>query len=134
MAQTTIRNRIKRIQTHLGVPDGGLIGPTTLTALENTIFEDPQREGAVENYSLTVSRKGLKQLIKHEISSAAYYRKYLSHPIWPGGDSGITIGIGYDLGQNSEKLIRKDWTGKLSEIDLGKFIVVYGLKSGPVCI
>ncbi|MFC1813414.1 hypothetical protein ACFL03_12075 [Thermodesulfobacteriota bacterium] len=62
-----------------------MIGPTTLTALENVLFEDSQGEAAVENYSLTVSRKGLKQLVRHEISSAAYYRKFLSHPIWPGG-------------------------------------------------
>jgi hypothetical protein len=127
MAQTTIKNRIKRMQNHLGVPPDGLIGPTTLTALENALFEDSQIEAAVENYSLTVSRKGLKQLVKHEISSTAYYRKFLSHPIWPGGSSGITIGIGYDLGQNSETQIRKDWTGKLGEIDLEKLIVVCGL-------
>jgi GH24 family phage-related lysozyme (muramidase) len=128
MTQATLRNRIQRIQTHLGVPADGLVGPTTLTALENALFEDSQREAAVENFSLAVSRKGLKQLVKHEISSAAYYKKFLSHPIWPGGNSGVTIGIGYDLGQNSEKQIRKDWTGKLSEIDLEKLIVVSGLK------
>lgn len=37
-----------------------------------------------------------------------------SAPYWPGNpDSGITIGVGYDLGQHSEKEIRATW----SELD-----------------
>lgn len=66
MAQATLRNRIKRIQTHLGVPADGLIGPTTLTAIEDVLFEDFQEEIAVENFSLTVSRKGLKPLVEQQ--------------------------------------------------------------------
>ena len=128
MPQGNIRNRIKRIQNHLGVPADGLIGPTTLTALENTLFVDPKKATAIEDHSLSVSRKGLKQLVKHEISSETYYRKFLSHPVWPGGSSGITIGIGYDLGYASEQQIRKDWGDKLMEIDLEKLIVIAGLK------
>ena len=34
---------------------------------------------------------------------------YISAPDWPGGDSGVTIGYGYDLGQNSANAIRNDW-------------------------
>ena len=32
-----------------------------------------------------------------------------SNPYVPGTNSGITIGVGYDLGQQEESLIRKDW-------------------------
>lgn len=126
MAQDTITNRIQRIQRHLHVPDDGLIGPTTLTALENALFGDPQE--TVADYSLTVSQNGLQMIVRHEISSQSYYRKFLSHPTWPGGGSGVTIGIGYDLGYNSGTQIRKDWTGKISELDLEKLLVVAGLK------
>ena len=129
MAKSDIKNRIKRIQSHLGVPADGIIGPTTLTALENVLFSEHQRESAGEHFFLTASRKGLKQLVKHEISSAAYYKQFLSHPVWPGGRSGITVGIGYDLGYNNEQQIRKDWLGKLPEIDLEKLVVVSGLKN-----
>jgi len=129
MAKGDTKNRIKRIQTHLGVSADGVIGPTTLTALENVLFDEQQREAASAHFSLTASKKGLKQMIKHEISSAAYYKKFLSHPVWPGGRSGITIGIGYDLGYNNEQQIRKDWSGKLPEIDLEKLVVVSGLKN-----
>jgi GH24 family phage-related lysozyme (muramidase) len=128
VAQTALKNRIKKIQTHLGVPADGLIGPMTLSAIENALFDAREKETLKQHYTLTVSRRGLEQLVRHEISSAAYYKRFLSHPTWPGGRSGITIGIGYDLGYNTAVQIRKDWAGQLSEMDLEKLIVVSGLK------
>lgn len=128
MARKTTDARIKRIQSHLGVPADGLVGPGTLTAIENALFKKKAKITVADHYSLSVSRTGLKKLVKHEISSSAYYKKFLIHPVWPGGHSGITIGIGYDLGYNNEQQIRKDWSGKLSEIDLEKLVVISGLK------
>lgn len=127
MAGKTTESRIKRIQSHLGVPADGMIGPTTLTALENSLF-GTEAITTAEHHTLTVSHRGLKKLVKHEISSPTYYRKFLTHPVWPGGQSGITIGIGYDLGYNSERQIRSDWTGKISELAVEKLTVVSGLK------
>ncbi len=43
-----------------------------------------------------------------------YYDKDLIHPTWPGGDSGITVGVGYDLGQMSKENIQQDWQGKVN--------------------
>lgn len=123
-----MKQRIKRIQSHLGVPDDGIIGPITLTALENALFSDRQREALAGQYALTVSRKGLDHLVKHEISSPHNYTKFLSHPTWPGGGSGVTIGIGYDLGYNSQKQFRKDWGHWLTDMDLERLIQVSGLK------
>ena len=128
MAKFDTKERIKRIQFYLGVPGDGVIGPTTLTALENRLFDKQEQETAVEGVSLTLSRKGLQQIVHHEISSASYYRKFLSHPTWPGGGSGITIGIGYDLGYNSGRQTRKDWSRNLSEIDLERLVSVCGLR------
>lgn len=128
MAKKTIEARIKRIQSHLGISTDGLVGPATLTAIENAIFGKKAQITVADHHSLSVSISGLKKLVKHEISSNAYYKKFLSHPVWPGGHSGITIGIGYDLGYNDERQIRKDWSGKLSEMDLEKLVVISGLK------
>lgn len=128
MAKFDTKERIKRIQSYLGVPADGVIGPTTLTALENRLFDQQEQEAAVEGLSLSVSRKGLQQMVRHEISSTSYYRKFLSHPTWPGGDSGVTIGIGYDLGYNSGRQTRTDWSGKLPEIDLERLLSVCGLR------
>ena len=33
--------------------------------------------------------------------------------IWPGGQSGVTIGYGYDLGYRTLMEFTRDWTGKL---------------------
>lgn len=128
MAQKTIAARIKQIQHHLGVPADGLIGPTTLTAIENNLFSKNILKTIRKNTSLIVSQLGLKKLVAHEISSKTYYKKYLSNPTWPKGQSGVTIGIGYDLGYNSISQIRNDWSGKLAEADVEKLAVVSGLK------
>lgn len=48
-------------------------------------------------------------IIRWEVSSEAYYRSRLKHPIWPGGASGITWGIGYDGGHQTARDIRAAW-------------------------
>lgn len=34
-----------------------------------------------------------------------------THPYWPGGNSGISIGVGWDLGQHGESELRGVWSG-----------------------
>ena len=152
MGQNSIvKNRIKRLQSYIGVNADGIIGPATLTALENRIFaenhykektdkkEKNQNQDKNENkeklpkehqfeYALKVSRKGLDLIVKYEISSKNYYKKFLSHPVWPGGSSGITIGIGYDLGYNTAGRIIKDWQGKIDFENLQKLLKISGKK------
>lgn len=43
-----------------------------------------------------------------------YFNKFCIKPSWPGGDSGVTVGIGYDLGYNTAAQIRKDWECKVN--------------------
>ena len=152
MGQSSIvKNRIKRLQSYIGVNADGIIGPATLTALENRIFsenhykektdkkEKNQDQDKNENkeelpkehqfeYALKVSQKGLDLIVKYEISSKNYYKKFLSHPVWPGGSSGITIGIGYDLGYNTAGRIIKDWQGKIDFGYLQKLLKIAGKK------
>lgn len=47
------------------------------------------------------------------MSSKAYYEKHYTHPEWPGGASGVTVGIGYDLGYQSSDKIEADWRGRV---------------------
>jgi hypothetical protein len=65
-----------------------------------------------------LSRKAVDKIIVWEITSIANYNKRLIHPIWPGGDSGVTIGVGYDLGMNTRQQIIADWRGRVKEKDL----------------
>lgn len=52
-------------------------------------------------------------IIAEEVSSEAVYRAQSAVPTWPGGASGITIGIGYDIGTTSEAQFRADWDALL---------------------
>ena len=45
------------------------------------------------------SPKALDLILKYEVGGGkAYYDKFLSKPTWPGGASGMTLGIGVDCG------------------------------------
>ena len=48
-------------------------------------------------------------IIRWEVSSPAFYRKKLEKPIWPGGASGVTWGIGFDGGHQTRAVIVDDW-------------------------
>ena len=66
---------------------------------------------------LTISQEGYNLILKHEVGGgASYYSRYLSRPTWPGGASGVTIGVGYDLGYNSRSQIAADWKGLPPEV------------------
>jgi hypothetical protein len=115
-----LKERIKRIQRHLGVEADGIIGTDTVSALERALKIVPAAETSTEAPpivagTLTVSRKGVEELVADEISSEAHYAQHLSYPTWPGGASGVTIGIGYDLGYRTRTSITKDWSPYLPE-------------------
>lgn len=45
------------------------------------------------------SPKALALILNYEVGGGQhYYEKYLSHPTWPGGHSGMTLAIGVDCG------------------------------------
>ena len=60
-----------------------------------------------------ISDKAFDLILKYEVSSRTYYDHYLSKPTWPGLSSGVTIGIGYDLGYNTSAQFSRDWSRHL---------------------
>jgi hypothetical protein len=50
-------------------------------------------------------------IIKHEVGGRDVYNRRYQKPIWAGGDSGVTIGLGYDVGYVTEKQFFSDWEG-----------------------
>lgn len=59
-----------------------------------------------------ISPEALDLLIKFEVSSPQLYQQRYTRPICPlctTTQSGVTIGIGYDLGQQPKPVIRSDW-------------------------
>ena len=66
---------------------------------------------------LEISREGYQLILDHEVGGGAvYYSRYLQRPTWPGASSGVTIGIGYDLGYNTRAQIDADWSGLSSDV------------------
>ena len=75
-----------------------------------------------------INKRSIDFIIQHEAGGRAYYDKVLQKPIWPGGESGVTIGLGYDLGYNTEKQFIKDWGKVLSEPNVKTLKTVIGFK------
>jgi GH24 family phage-related lysozyme (muramidase) len=99
------------------------------TGAKNGGFPMTAKQTATGNhYSLEVSRLGLEMIVQFEVISEKYYQKHLSGPIWPGGASGVTIGIGYDLGYNDAETIQNDWGEQISEADLDDLLATAGVK------
>lgn len=76
---------------------------------------------------LRLSEAGYRFIISEETGGEAYYKKRLSHPTWPGGASGVTIGIGYDLGYNTVDQIKSDW-GSLPADHLRALVACAGIR------
>lgn len=83
---------------------------------------------------MKLSDAGLELILEHEVGGGkVYFDKYLSTPTWPGFESGITIGIGYDLGYATETAFKAHWSALNEEIleRLQKSLGVKGLNARP---
>ena len=69
----------------------------------------------------------LQLILDFEVSGGEqYYNKHLQSPIWPGAASGVTIGVGYDLGYNSSATITSDWGEHLDATTLTRLLTTQG--------
>lgn len=48
-------------------------------------------------------------IVRWEVGSESQYTRRYQSPIWPGGASGLTWGLGYDGGHQPRHVIRRDW-------------------------
>lgn len=53
-----------------------------------------------------LGKLGYDLIIEFEVGGRSGYK---NRPEWPGGASGVTVGIGYDLGYFSPTVIKQDW-------------------------
>lgn len=58
---------------------------------------------------LRISPEGKSLIVEFETGGKGYYQKCLAKPSWPGGASGVTVGIGYDVGYNTAAQVKADW-------------------------
>jgi len=84
----------------------------------------------VQEPELPISQKALDLIIKHEVGGGeAYYNKALKKPCYPGGASGVTIGVGYDLGYNTEDQFTSVWGKVLTGDVFSRLSKCLGAKS-----
>jgi uncharacterized protein (TIGR02594 family) len=57
-----------------------------------------------------ISDRAFNLIVEFEVTSKPVYEKRYRHPEWPGGRSGVTIGIGYDVGYATKDQLSGDWT------------------------
>lgn len=75
-----------------------------------------------------ISREAFDLIVEAEVSSRAAYDKKYRRPERPGGQSGVTVGIGYDCGYSTAATIRQDWSGKVPAAMVTALCGVAGLK------
>jgi len=72
--------------------------------------------------------KSLKLILEFEVGGGEnYYNKFLKNPAWPGEQSGVTIGVGYDLGYVNKTEFSEDWKDLSKEI-FDRLYKVVGIK------
>lgn len=64
---------------------------------------------AVPDPSPELTAPGVAFIGREEVSSPEEYRRRYVHPVWPTANSGITIGIGYDLKFVDRAKLGADW-------------------------
>ena len=75
-----------------------------------------------------LSKKSLDLILEFEVGGGEnYYNKFLKSPTWPEGQSGVTIGVGYDLGYVNKAEFSEDWKDLPKEI-FDRLYKVVGIK------
>jgi GH24 family phage-related lysozyme (muramidase)/peptidoglycan hydrolase-like protein with peptidoglycan-binding domain len=72
------------------------------------------------------SQKAVDLIVAAEIGSRAQYEKLYHYPTWPGGKSGVTIGIGYDLGYTSLETFGQQFGHYLDVVDFHELAQTIG--------
>lgn len=75
-----------------------------------------------------LNKKSLDLILEFEVGGGEnYYNKFLKNPSWPGEQSGVTIGVGYDLGYVNKAEFTNDWK-ELNQKDFDRLYKVVGIK------
>lgn len=128
-SDSTLQSKKESIQKKLGFTGkqvDGIFGVNTTTRLES--FVSNRLPDLPAGASMIVSKKGLDLIVQSEISGEATYNLKYKKPIWPKSESGITIGIGYDLGYETAAGIAADWKDFIPVADINKLKAVAGIK------
>ncbi|MBZ9603317.1 glycoside hydrolase family protein [Phyllobacterium chamaecytisi] len=77
-----------------------------------------------------ISERAIDLIVRFEVSGRAVYERKLVHPIWPKGNSGVTIGVGYDIGYVNAAQFAEDWKSIIDSEAIGLLQTVANLTGG----
>jgi hypothetical protein len=80
---------------------------------------------------MIISQRAFDLIVAEETGGEAYYNKTEQSVTWPGGASGVTIGIGYDCGYETAPQIMADWSAKLAGATVAELCSVAGIHGTP---
>jgi hypothetical protein len=60
-----------------------------------------------------ISAAAFDLIVLFEVSGQTTYERKYRHPVWPGGASGVTIAVGYDVGYATNVQLHADWDGAI---------------------
>ena len=100
---------------------------------EPTFFESVRPNLVVPNLTdaevaALISEEARNAVIEFEVTSRKTYERKYIRPEAPGGASGITIGIGYDVGQMKPADVRKHWDGLIPAADIEQLVTACALR------
>ena len=75
-----------------------------------------------------ISQRATEIIIRLEVGSKERYESRYQAPIWPKGESGVTIGIGYDLRYATLSLLKRDWGALIDNTILHEFEPALGMR------
>jgi Putative peptidoglycan binding domain len=92
---------VREFQTANGLPVTGTIDADTWQRLRGLPEPSPD-----------IPTRAVAFIAREEVSSRHFYDTQCARPTWPGGASGVTIGVGYDLGYQGK--FDADWSDLLT--------------------
>jgi hypothetical protein len=78
--------------------------------------------------ALSISQRAFDMILEFEVTSEQSYEDRYRRPTWPGESSGVTIGIGYDVGYVSKKELYSDWQSKIPDAMVSAIEEAVGVK------
>src|SRR5262245_10339304 len=116
-------SRLQRLLNKVGglLPEDDAFGPQTEDAVRdaqalagltpNGLADDALAAwlAAQPDPNPTIPTSAIAYIAREEVSSRAAYKANYHRPVWPGGESGVTIGIGYDLRMQRAPRFEADW-------------------------
>jgi len=127
---------LSAIADHAGVSVAALLGANPSLAGNPDVIHpgdlirlpDDATSPSPATVPLAISDRAAQMIVLFEVSSPAVYTARFQAPTWPAGLSGVTIGVGYDLGTVTAARFQADWSDELDAASLNRLAACCGVR------